>query len=221
MRCRLVAVFGAVAGLLMGWIAWGAYVIKTTERVPYDVLDTTEEYELRRYPETVLVETEAETENAAFWRLYRYITGENESSEKVTMTAPVASDGETIPMTAPVRRERTDGESVGMTAPVRAGRGDGATSLAFYLPAEYAPETAPTPTDPSVRLVVEPPRTMAVRKFSWYATDRRVERNERALLEALAERNVGVSGRPTLLQYNDPWTPPFMRRNEVAVLVED
>ncbi len=26
---------------------------------------------------------------------------------------------------------------------------------------------------------------------------------------------------PSLLQYNDPWTPPFMRTNEIEVALED
>jgi hypothetical protein len=216
MKTRFFAVLGAVTGLLACWIAWGAYVITTTERVPYDVVDAGDGYELRRYPETVLVETTAESENAAFWRLYRYITGENEPSDEVAMTAPVASDGESIPMTAPVRTGRDGSDEVAMTAPVRAGK----ASLAFYLPVEYTPETAPIPTDPAVRLVVEPPRTVATRRFSWYATDRRVERNERTLLRILAERGIERRGGPVVLQYNDPWTPPFMRRNEIAVPVE-
>lgn len=92
--------------------------------------------------------------------------------------------------------------------------------MAFYLPSAYTPESAPTPTDPSVRLTAEPPQTLAVRQFSWYATAGRVERNERTLLENLAERDLEVRGEPVLFQYNDPWTPPFMRRNEVAVAVD-
>jgi len=28
-------------------------------------------------------------------------------------------------------------------------------------------------------------------------------------------------GEPQLMQYNDPWTPPFSRRNEIALQVKD
>ncbi|TYL38243.1 heme-binding protein [Natronococcus pandeyae] len=220
MRSRTAALISAAGALLTAWIGWGAYVIKTTERVPYDTLDSADDFEIRRYPQTVLVETTAESENDAFWRLYRYITGENEASEEIAMTAPVASSGESIPMTAPVRTTRGDGESVAMTAPVRTDRAAETVSMAFYLPPEYTPESAPMPTDPSVRLVVDPPQTVAARRFSWYATDGRVERNERALLEALGERGLEARGKPVLYQYNDPWTPPFMRRNEVVAPVD-
>lgn len=220
MQSRSTALIAGIGGLLALWIGWGAYVIKTTERVPYDTLESADDVEIRRYPQTVLVETTAESENEAFWRLYRYITGENEASEEIAMTAPVASSGETIPMTAPVRTSKGDGESVAMTAPVRTDRTAETVSMAFYLPPEYTPESAPTPTDPSVRLVVDPPQTVAARRFSWYATDGRVERNERALLEVLGERGLETPGKPVLYQYNDPWTPPFMRRNEVVVPVD-
>ena len=136
------------------------------------------------------------------------------------MTAPVATGGEAIAMTAPVRTARGSGEALSMTAPVRTDSEGSAVTMAFYLPAEYDAETAPAPTDPAVRLVVEPARTVAARRFSWYATDDRVERERRALLDVLAEGDVEPLGSPVLLQYNDPWTPPFMRRNEVEVLVE-
>ncbi|WP_114576916.1 heme-binding protein [Saliphagus sp. LR7] len=208
MRSRLATVVAATTGtLLAGWIGWGVYSAKTTERVPYDVLESGDGFELRRYPETVLVETTDDDGTDAFRRLFRYIDGENAASDEVAMTAPV-------------RTGRGEGESVAMTAPVRtADRGDGPVTMAFYLPPSYSKTSAPVPTDPDVRLVVEPPRTVAVRRFSWLATDRRVEARRRALVAAVAERGLEVRGEPALLQYNDPWTPPFMRRNEVAVTV--
>jgi hypothetical protein len=204
------AVVLGAGGLLAGWIVWGLYSGRSAERVPYERTDRFDGVEIRRYPRTVLVETTAPNQIAAFRRLFRYITGDNEGSEEVSMTAPVATEG---------------GEEVAMTAPVRSG--DGRTErgeqmrMAFYLPAEYGPDTAPVPTDPSVRLVVEPPKTIAVRRFSWYATDSRVARQRRKLLSALGTRGIETRAEPYLLRYNDPWTPPFMRRNEVAIEVVD
>jgi hypothetical protein len=222
----LLAVGG---GALALWIGWGLYVNRTTERVPYDSLATYGDVEIRRYPRTVLVETTAASENDAFRRLFRYISGENEPSEEVETTAPVASDaaetgdeGEEIEMTAPVRTEReaATSEAVSMTAPVRTTDSGGDVTMAFYLPDDYTPATAPTPTDSRVRLVVQPPQTLAVKSFSWWASETRVATQRSALLDTLAENDVDPRGAPFLLQYNDPYTPPFMRRNEVAVEVE-
>jgi hypothetical protein len=222
----LLAVGGA--GLAL-WTGWGLYSARSTERVPYDTLAELDGVEIRRYPRTILVETTAESNEAAFRRLFRYISGANESGEEVSMTAPVASDadGETVSMTAPVRTDRTaddapdtdtDGDELSMTAPVRTNDGDSVT-MAFYLPSEYTPATAPTPTDSRVRLVVQPPQTLAVKTFSWWATDERVADQRSALLDTLTERGLDLRGEPFLLQYNAPYTPPFLRRNEVAVAV--
>ncbi len=60
-----------------------------------------------------------------------------------------------------------------------------------------------------------------MRRFSWDATDERVDRERTRLLEQLSRRQIGPRGEPTVLQYNDPWTPPFVRTNEVEVAVED
>lgn len=220
MRSTSKTAIGIVVGLLALWIGWGAYVTRTTDRVPYETVERLDGVELRRYPRAVLVETTATDPGTAFRRLFRYLRGANDGSETVAMTAPVATGGERGSTTPPVRTGR-GGETVSMTAPVRTDRAGETVTMAFYLPSSYAPETAPTPTDPDVRLVVEPPRTVAVSDFSWYATDARVARERRRLLDALADRGIEVRDTPVLLQYDDPWTPPFMRTNEVAVTVED
>lgn len=219
MRPRTKLLLG-VAGPLALWIGWGTYVTRTTERAPSETLERFDGVELRRYPRSLLVETAAPDAGTAFRRLFRYITGANEVREEVAMTAPVAIRGGSISMTTPVRVLRESGERVPMTAPVRSERDPESVTMAFYLPAEYTPESAPTPVDPKVRLVVEPPRTTAVRRFSWYATDRRLDGARDRLLDRLADRGIEPVGEPVLLQYNDPWTPPFMRRNEVEVPVD-
>ena len=220
MRSLPKAVLGILGGLFTLWVGWGVYVSRTTERVSYEPLDRFDGVELRRYPRTVLVETTAADSGTAFRRLFGYITGANEASETVAMTAPVTTRSETISMTAPVRTLRREGAAVPMTAPVRTDRGAETVTMAFYLPPAYTAETAPIPTDPDVRLVVEPSRTVAVRRFSWYATDDRVDRERQRLVAALDERGIERGGQESLLQYDDPWTPPFVRRNEVSVPVE-
>jgi hypothetical protein len=200
---RIAVALGAVGTALAGWIAWGAYVSKTTERVPYDVLESIDGVELRRYPTTVAVETTAPDESTAFRRLFEYIAGANTTADEVSMTAPV----------------ETDGEEVAMTAPVETDEAPDGVRMAFYLPAEYDFDSAPEPSDPEVRLVENPARTLAVRQFRWRATDGRVRRNADELLGTLAGADVTVTDDPFLMRYDDPRTPPFMRTNEVAVEV--
>lgn len=219
-RRRHLALLAGAGGLLAAWVGWGAYIDRTTERVPYETVETFDGVELRRYPQLVLAETTAEDESTAFGRLFRYISGENETGDEVAMTAPVATRGAKIPMTTPVRTQRVENTETSADTSTRATRAESEVTMAFYLPADYDPGDAPIPTNPAVRLAVEPPRTLAVESFSWYATEGRVERHREALLDALVNHGIEPRTRPTLLQYDDPWTPPFMRRNEIAVEVE-
>jgi hypothetical protein len=207
----------AAGGALALWTAWGVYSQNSADRVPYTLRQTLDGIEIRDYPETVLVETTAPSANSAFRRLFQYISGENERQIEVEMTAPVRTQGEQIAMTTPVR---TSSEKIAMTVPVRMTGDSGETTMGFYLPSEYTGDTAPKPTNPEVSLTVEPPRTLAVRPFSWYATPGRTERYERELMKTLVTNDIKAVDEPVLLQYNDPWTPPFMRTNEVAVEVE-
>lgn len=124
-------------------------------------------------------------------------------------------------MTAPVRTVRGAVEPASMTAPVRTSRAAGSVTMAFFLPPSYGPERAPVPKDSRIHIVVEPPRTVAARRFSWYATRGRVRPHRRRLLDSLAEAGVETRGELVTLQYNDPWTPPFLRRNEVAVTIDE
>jgi hypothetical protein len=190
--------------------------------VEYDTVARLGDVEIRRYPPTVLVETVAPTESAAFRRLFRYISGANRSATEVSMTAPVESAGESIPMTAPVESEtERRSESISMTTPVESDTTDAGVRMAFYLPAEYDYDTAPRPTDDSVRLVEQPGRTLAVLGFSWFTTDGRVARKTDELLATLADAadEIDVVDDPFLMRYDGPGVPPFLRTNEVAVEV--
>lgn len=193
-------------GLLTAWVAWGLYTKQSAESVPYERVESFDGVEIRQYPRTVIAETAARNQMTAFRRLFDYLTGSNEPGESVSMTAPVKT---------------TAGTKISMTAPVRsvAGSGD-TTQMGFYLPESYDVETAPKPTDADVHLRELPPRTVAAVQFSWYAPERRVIAYQNQLREALEPSDYEPVGEPYLLRYNDPWTPPFMRRNEVAVEVE-
>jgi hypothetical protein len=64
-----------------------------------------------------------------------------------------------------------------------------------------------------------PARTVAVVKFSGWATQSRTQRFERELRAALTDTSIEIIGTASLNQYNPPWTLPFLRRNEVMIEV--
>lgn len=180
---------------------------RRTPRVEFDVLDRFGDVEIRRYPPSVVVETVAPSETTAFRRLFGYISGANRGSEEISMTAPVET-------------EDGPGESISMTTPVETEGDEDGVRMVFYLPAEYNYDSAPRPTDESVRLVERPGRVLAVLGFSWWATDGRVAEKTDELRSSLTGSDTyEIVGDPSLLQYEGPWVPPFLRTNEVTIPV--
>lgn len=232
---RLVA--GTIATGMVAAAAWTVAdlaVNRGTERVPYTSVAEFDGVELRRYPETVRVQTTAPSERKAFWRLFRYIDGENAGGTAVSMTAPVQTDagadqdvdeGTSIAMTAPVETRAAGtgnergGTSIAMTAPVET-TDAGDVTMSFFLPETFTPETAPEPTNEDVTLQVDPPRTLAVIEFSWWTPRVRVALKERRLRATLEDVGIEQVGEPRLLRYDAPFTPPWLRTNEVAVEVD-
>lgn len=204
---RPTVALGLAGGILAVAAARALSQRASTETVPYTVVASIGDVELRRYPSTVVVETLADSETTAFRHLFRYLTGANVGGTDLSMTTPVSVSGR--------------GTEIPMTAPVETTAAGDAIRMAFFLPSEYDLACAPRPTDPAVELVGIPERTLAVRRFSWWPAERRVARQSERLLDTLARADVAVVGTPVFLAYDAPWTVPFLRRNEVAVEVAE
>lgn len=107
-------------------------------------------------------------------------------------------------------------EKMSMTAPVESRNLD----YAFVMESRYAMDSLPKPDDERIRLREKPPRIVAVRGFSGGWNTRNIARNEQRLLDGLAALEVSVLGDVELARYNSPFTPWFLRRNEVIVPVD-
>lgn len=166
------------------------------EEPEFDVLAETGNYEVRRYLPYLVAEVDVAgdaADNQAFRMLAGYIFGDNDAGEKMQMTAPVES---------------------------RANAEDSAATYAFVMEGKYTLATLPSPNDQRVRLLERPARTVAVRKFSGRWTEANVAKNEARLLSDLRENGVRTVGDVELARYNSPFTPWFMRRNEIIVPIE-
>ncbi len=102
-----------------------------------------------------------------------------------------------------------------MTAPVERRDRD----HAFVMESKYSMDALPEPNDERIRLRERPARIVAVREFSGRWSERSFARHERALLEQLASMGIETTGEPELARYNSPFTPWFLRRNEIIVPV--
>lgn len=168
------------------------------EEPEFDVLQSTAEYEIRAYEPYIVAEVDVNGDmsragNRAFRMLADYIFGNNEPGEKMAMTAPVASE----PM--PDREAYT---------------------YAFVMERKYDLESLPKPVDPRIRLIEKPARVMAVRRYSgsWNASNDLEQKT--ALLAALHANKVATLGEPIIARYDSPWTPGFMRRNEIMIEID-
>jgi hypothetical protein len=193
---------GVTAVVAAVWDAWVRFAGDDVETVPYTVLERDGAFELREYPDVVVARTVAGSQREAFRRLFDYIDGANERDRDVAMTAPVAT---------------TTGVDVAMTAPVATEPTEAGVEMSFFLPATYTLDGAPTPTDDRLELDVVEHRRVAAYRFSWFATESRVNRARRRLERALAGRGLDAADDHELHRYDDPRTPPWQRRNEVLV----
>jgi len=181
------------------------------EEARFIVLEKDKEFELRQYEPQIVAETFVEGSfeevgNQGFRRLFAYISGNNQRTQSIAMTAPVTQEAGSvkIPMTAPVGQERV-GEKWRIT---------------FLMPLQYTMETLPIPLDPNIVLKVIPGRLMATIRYSGTWSKGNFEENETQLLEWIAQHGLKPVGEPVWARYNPPFTPWFMRRNEVLIPVE-
>ena len=179
-----------MAALLFSVPAVGADI----EEPSWQLLDQFDSIELRHYEPSIQAKTtlaDSAQTSAGFRRLAGFIFGGNSTSQKIAMTAPVQ-------------------EMLVEDYP----------TMAFTMPGEYTFEDLPQPDDPRVSLEEVPAKTMAVIRFSGWATGSVVASKTDELLGALRERSIKVIGTASLNQYNPPWTLPFLRRNEIMVEVD-
>ena len=54
------------------------------EEPAFKIVSESENYEIRYYQERLIVQTEYESQNGAFRKLFKYISGSNKSSEKIS-----------------------------------------------------------------------------------------------------------------------------------------
>jgi hypothetical protein len=163
----------------------------------YEVIREIGKVEIRRYPLLVIARVDGYGDGG-FNLLFSFITGNNRQKSNVAMTAPVVS--EEIAMTAPVLAE-TD-------------------SIAFVMPEGFTLESTPKPLDNRVKIVEVPERVVAALRFSGRWSNSLFKKKSKELLEELKKANISTVGNFFSMRYNGPFTPWFMRRNEVAVPIE-
>lgn len=182
------------------------------EEPKYSIIESSDQFELRAYESKIVAETFVsgsayDASRTGFKRIANYIFGNNTSkrgsNEKISMTSPVTIEQQT--------------EKIAMTAPVTLEEQDDKWRVHFVMPASHTMDTLPTPNSNTVTLREIPPSNYAVISFSGLSGENKVARKTNELIAWMESKNITPTGKPELARYNTPWTPPFMRRNEIMV----
>jgi hypothetical protein len=167
------------------------------EEAPYRVLVSEPPFEQRHYPSFVVAETELpgdfdSASRTGFRRVAAYIFGENTgetgNSRKIAMTAPVT------------------------VTPIPTG-----WRLHFVMPSQEKLDTLPKPIKSQVAIRRVADHEMVSIRFSGWATASAIKENTERLTEWALSRQLTLVGTPQVARYNDPFTLPWRRRNEILI----
>jgi len=162
------------------------------ESPKYHVIKKEDHFELRHYDTyyTSSVKENSLSGKSGFGVLFSYISGKNESKEKLSMTVPVIN-------------ELSDD-----------------ISMEFVVPKEYY-DNIPDPSDKRVSIKKHSEKDVAVYRFSWFSNEKKITKIKNTLLAWLKENNMSSKGNFILARYNPPITPPFLRKNELMIEIEN
>ena len=173
--------------------------VMAIEEPKFKILVDEGELEIRSYDEYLVAETTVEgsfdtASRKGFRRVAGYIFGENKNatgqSEKIQMTAPVTV--------------KPDNEG---------------WVLHFVMPSNYDMSQLPVPNNNSILLKKIEAHLAAVISFSGFTTDAKIQNKTEELKIWLEKKDFKIAGPQQIARYNDPFTLPWLRRNEIIFKV--
>lgn len=177
----------AVLGLFLFWYLQ----TRNVEIARYQVIEAQGPMEIRAYPALTVAEvtrtgTRDRAVRSGFGPLARYIFAREREGEKIAMTAPVTQKSE-----------------------------DGSWTIQFIMPSGYTLDSLPKPAGTDVRLREMPATRRAAIRFSGWWSDELFKAKDAELRDWLGGKGLETAGTPVFAYYNDPFTPGFLRRNEI------
>ena len=182
--------------------------VLAVEEAKYTVAMQQDSLELRDYSPSIVAEVIVnggfeDASGAAFRKLFNYISGDNSGRDKIAMTTPVA--------------QKAGPEKIAMTSPVGQRKSGENWAVSFMMPAVYTMDSIPLPDDPSVILREVPAHRAAAIRYSGTWSEKGYKKQLAILQEWMQAENLEAAGEPVWARYNAPFTPWFMRRNEILI----
>ena len=165
--------------------------LMANEEAKYEVIKKNEIYEIRKYSDRLAIETIESNQNSGFRKLFNYISGNNKTNEKISMTTPVT------------RIEK-----------------NGNMTMQFYLPSKFSENNTPYPSSDEIKIVNIQGGYYAVLKYSGRASDKNFVKHRLILEKELKRSNISIKSPPIRATYDSPFTLPMNRRNEVMFKID-
>lgn len=187
----------AVIVVVIAYFGWKMTSRGSYESAEYTVLESDGSFEIREYPELMLVTTptkfQSQGNDGSFGRLFRYISGGNDDDRKVAMTTPVFMEPES---------GETDGQ------------------MGFVIPKKVAAEAIPNPSSENVEIRKRVGGRFAVLRFAGRMNDEVQATMEEKLRKWLDAKGLTGDESIELAGYDPPWTPGPLRRNEILIRLQ-
>ena len=155
------------------------------EESNYEVVKENKEYEIRKYSDRLVIETNS-IEGNGFRKLFNYISGNNEENQEIKMTVPVTQEIK-----------------------------NGNMTMQFYLPLKFNKDNAPKPSNSDIKILTIEGGYYAVIRYSGRSSDTNFLKNKSILEKQLKQDNIEIISPPIRASYNSPFTLPMLKRNEV------
>ena len=165
--------------------------VMAADEVKYTIASKSKLYEIRKYSDRLVIETETSDKNSGFKKLFKYISGDNKDKKEIKMTTPVTQTEK-----------------------------NGNMTMQFYLPAEFKENNLPGPNNPEVKVLNIKGGLYAVIVYSGRASDGNYNKHKNILEDQLKKDKISIISKPIRATYNSPFTLPMLRRNEVIFKIE-
>ena len=160
------------------------------EEAKYDVVESNEVYEIRKYSDRLAVQVIKKNQNNSFRKLFNYISGNNETNEEIKMTTPVTQ----------MKKE-------------------GNMTMQFYLPTKFNKDNVPNPSSSDIEVIIIKGAYYAVIRYTGRASEKNFIKHKLILENELKKDNILILSSAIKATYNSPFTLPMLRRNEAMFQV--
>lgn len=161
------------------------------ETQKYDTILSEDDFEIRFYHTALKAKVVSNGgANSNFYKLFRFISGNNTNGEKIAMTTPVYMKSE-----------------------------EESSTMEFVMPANYDLQTISKPLDESISIFESEAKYYACIRYGGYSNSNKFEAHSKKLIKKLSDYDITSRGDIFYVSYNSPYKL-FNRRNEVMIEID-